>query len=103
MPRPKFIFDYSKMLLANGNEPSKASINIYKTELNRLAAAGYTTKESLMAEPQKVIDHIKDTLDTKQKRRIALSAVFRVLQDIDNNNTTKRLYYTFFRESIESY
>jgi len=102
-PRMKFTYDYSTMLLANGTPPSKASINIYKTELNRMARGGYKNKEELLAAPENAIDYIKAELDTNQKRRICLSAIFRVLQDIPNETPAKKLYYNFFRESIDKY
>ena len=91
------------MLLANGTPPSKASLNIYKTELNRMARGGYKTKEELLADPEKAIEYIKAELDTNQKRRICLSAIFRVLQETPNENAQKKLYYNFFRESIDKY
>lgn len=102
-PRVKFTFDYSTMLLANGTPPAKASLNIYKTELNRMARGGYKTKEELLADPEKAIEYIKAQLDTNQKRRICLSAIFRVLQETPNENAAKKLYYNFFRESIDKY
>lgn len=96
-PKPKFATDYAKMVSSKDEPLSPASIAIYKAALNKIAATGYSTKDDLIKNQKDVVKVIKDEFPTDAKRRVALSAVFRVLQDIPLNN--KMAYYNLFQES----
>jgi hypothetical protein len=96
-PKPKFATDYAKLLSAQGEPLSPASIAIYKAALNKIAATGYTTKDDLLKCQSAIVKVIRDEFPTNDKRRVALSAVFRVLQDIPLDQ--KVGYYDLFQES----
>lgn len=91
MPRVKFQVpdDLTKAI----SESTKA---IYKTRLNKIAAAGYKTREELLTHQKEVCKLIFDLEDGKHKRRVYLSAVFWILhnQDLDE----KRTYYDEFQK-----
>ena len=95
--KPKFAVDYSKLVSSQGNSLSPASIAIYKAALNRIAATGYRDKDDLLKCQNSVVKVIEDEFPTAAKRRVALSAVFRVLQDIPLEK--KQAYYECFQRA----
>ena len=99
-PKPKFAIDYSKLVSNQGQPLSTTSIAIYKAALNKIAATGYRDRDDLLNRQDEVIKVIADEFPTPQKRRVALSAVFRVLGDIPNDKRVK--YYEFFQKCKDS-
>ncbi len=95
--KPKFATDYSKLRSNQGEPLSAATIAIYKAALNKIAATGYTDKLDLLKRQNDIVKVIKDEFPTDAKRRVALSAVFRVLDDIPLDD--KRAYYDLFQAS----
>lgn len=93
---PRFDYDYSQMLLSNGEAPTAATIAVYRAALNKIAKTGYTTRDDLLKHPTSIIKVIDDLFATNQKRRVALSAVFRVLGDVPNERRAK--YYEYFQK-----
>lgn len=84
------------MLLANGEPPKPGTVLFYRAALNKIAKTGYTTRDDLLKKPDDIIKVIADEFPTLQKRRVALSAVFRVLGDVPNEQRVK--YYDFFQK-----
>jgi hypothetical protein len=84
---------------------------IYKTHLNKIAAAGYSTLNDLMNSPRSVIEVIdgimpepdllpKATLEERMKayrvkKRIFYSAIFYALSDTDYLDSTNPYYRAF--------
>ena len=99
MPKVKFLTNYNSLTTNQGEPLSIPSIAIYKAALNKIALTGYTTKEDLLKHQRTIVGVIKDEFPTNQKRRVALSAVFRVLQDIPLDD--KRDYYDLFQTCKE--
>jgi hypothetical protein len=84
------------MLLANGEPPKPFTINLYRAALNKLSKRGFTTRDDLLSKQDDVIKAIDSEFPTNQKKRAALSAVFRVLGDVPNERRVK--YYNFFQK-----
>ena len=100
MPPPRrkgFEVDYSTLVSASGDPLSAASIAIYRAALNKLAAAGFKTKKDLLDKQKEVVKSIEERLPEKAKRRVALSAIFRVLQDVPNDK--REAYYQAFQRA----
>lgn len=95
--KPRFKFDFSKMTLSNGNAPTATTLGIYKAALNRVAADGFTTKDDLLKKQSDCVKAIETRIPEKQKRRVTLSAIFRVLSDVANED--KKLYYEAFQKA----
>jgi hypothetical protein len=93
---PKFSADYSKLISSQGEPLSAATIAIYKAALNKIAKTGYGTRDDLLKHPKDIIKIIGDEFSTNAKRRVALSAVFRVLGDVPNEKRV--LYYDYFQK-----
>ena len=93
---PKFAADYSKMVSNQGEPLSANTIAIYKAALNKIAKTGYSTREDLLKHPKDIIKVIDDEFSTNAKRRVALSAVFRVLGNVPNEKRAK--YYEYFQK-----
>ena len=91
MPRVKFQVpdDLTKDL-------ADASKRIYKAHLNKIAAAGYKTREELLTHQKEVCKVIFDLVDSKFKRRVFLSAVFWILHEVDLKD--KQVYYDEFQK-----
>lgn len=85
-----FEYDYTKMLLANGEPASAVTKNIYRAALNKIAMAGYPNRAALLKNPKQVIDFIKESMPEKAKQRVALSAIFKVIQDISMKNRSRK-------------
>lgn len=96
-----FEYDYTKMLLANGEPASAVTKNIYRAALNKIAMAGYPNRAALLKNPKQVIDFIKESMPEKAKQRVALSAIFKVIQDISMKNRSRNMYYKFFQTAKE--
>jgi len=96
MPPTRFKYDYTQMLLANGETPTAATIAIYRAALNKIASVGYTDRDDLLADPDAIVKVVDDLFTTNAKRRVALSAIFRVLGDVPNERRAK--YYEYFQK-----
>jgi hypothetical protein len=93
-----FDYDYSKMLLANGEPATDGTKKIYRAALNRLAKGGFTNREDLLKKSLQVVAFVRDNYDTNMKKRVVLSAIFRVIQDVPTTTMAKRRYYNFFQK-----
>ncbi|NDC38510.1 MAG: hypothetical protein EBZ48_10715 [Proteobacteria bacterium] len=96
-PKPKFSANYDELLSNQGQPLSTATIAIYKAALNKIAATGYRDKDDLLKRQDAVIKVIKDEFPTDAKRRVVLSAIFRVLDGVPLDK--KRAYYDLFQAS----
>ena len=96
-PKPKFVANYASLTTARGDPLSPASIAIYKAALNKIAATGYTTKDDLLKCQDAVVKVVEDLFPTAAKRRVALSAIFRVIQGVPNDQ--KAGYYACFQRN----
>ena len=94
---PRFKYDYSSMTLSNGNPPTQMTINMYRAALNKIAADGFKDRDDLLNRQDDCVKAIEARLPDKQKRRVALSAIFRVLGDVPNDK--KLGYYNAFQRA----
>jgi hypothetical protein len=92
-----FDYDYSKMLLANGEPATDGTKKIYRAALNRLSKGGFSNREALLNKSREIIPFIRENYDTNMKKRVVLSAMFRVIQDVPESNRAKTRYYKFFQ------
>ena len=89
-------------------ELSENTKKVYKTRLNKLAVAGFETKNDLIKKQKDVINLIKertggkdDNDENRMERRMFLSAIFWVLNEEPLKN--KKKYYDFFQVSKQNY
>ena len=96
MPRIQFATDYSQFKNTRNGEPLTAfTLGTYKQALNTLARAGYATAQSLL-DNQEDICTIIDALPTVGKRKVYLSAIFKVLNR--EPLEAKKGYYDSFQK-----
>ena len=99
MPPPtvKFQIDYKTLKSRTGEPLSLASVAIYKAALNKLAKEGFKSKEELLSKQSECVKAIETRITDKAKRRVTLSAIFRVLQDTPNE--LKKGFYDAFQRA----
>jgi hypothetical protein len=80
-------------------EITKNTLSSYKSRLNRLATAGYSTVDSLVNNQDDIIQIVKDSGGDsdpeRHKKRIFMSAIFYALSDLDNSH--KKKYHAYFQ------
>ena len=99
-PKQKFQVDYKTLTTAKGEPLSMASIAIYKAALNRVALDGFKNKEELLSKQNECVNAIEARITDKAKRRVTLSAIFRVLQDVPNEKRVA--YYKAFQRAKDT-
>jgi len=65
-----------------GKEIAESTYKAYKTELNRFARLGLSTREELLNHQDDVIKIIKESEFTNQQKKVQISAVLKVLGDV---------------------
>ena len=96
-----FNTDYKTMVSGQGEPLSDGTKKIYRAALNKIARAGYDDKAALLANQRdvlKVIDGIVG--NDNAKKRLFLSAVFKVLNDVDL--PLKMEYYEAFGKARDT-
>lgn len=94
----RFEVDYSTFVKRESREPlTDGTKKIYRAALNRLAAVGYSDKASLISNQSAIVKHIETTAKDNQHRRVFLSAIFKVLSDVDLS--LKQEYYEAFQRA----
>ena len=92
-----FDADYSTFVQRQSREPlTEGTKKIYRAALNKLARYGFTDKAALLAKPDDVLDAIHLLTNDDGKKRLYLSAIFKVLDDVDL--TLKQKYYDAFQK-----
>ena len=93
-----------------GEQASVMTMNIYKYNLDKLAAEGFDTKDKLLADPKKVIEVVDRLTDgttpvqaLKDKRRKFYSSIFWPLSDVPDNDPKKLQYREAFRANMRDY
>ena len=91
-----------------GTNASKGTMTIYRSNLNKLAAEGYDTKEKLMSNPKKVIEvvnklteDIESEATRRDKRRVYYSAIFWAVTSFPDSE--KIAYRDAFRSNMRDY
>jgi hypothetical protein len=80
---------------------SNFTIKNYKTQLNKLANEGYSTRASLIQNEKAIIKFISEMNDGsmtdphKHKKRVTMSAIFYALAD--QSHTVLKGYYNYFQ------
>jgi len=69
---------------------------IYRACLNKIARAGFTDKAALLANQKDVLAVVDTIAKDATKKRVFLSAVFKVLNDVDLS--LKKEYYDAFQK-----
>ena len=82
------------MVSGKGEPLSEGTKKIYRACLNKIARAGYDDKAALLANQGAVLKVIDGHAKDAAKKRVYLSAVFKVLNDVDLS--LKREYYEAF-------
>ena len=94
---PRFEADYSTFVKRESGEPlTEGTKKIYRAALNKIARYGFTDKAALLANPDDVLDAIHSLTNDDGKKRLYLSAIFKVLSDVDI--PTKQKYYDAFQK-----
>ena len=78
-----------------GSVHSPSTLKLYKSYLNKIAKAGYTTPALLIKEKKKVLEFVKSLSAGYQKT--AMTSIFYALSGYANNRRNKGLYYDFFQ------
>lgn len=96
--------NHTKINKKTGKPLSKNSLKIYKGMLNKLADAGFDTKEKLIQESELVIQLLdviydEDTSSDKTEKRRYLSAIFYALDEYPLEK--KQLFYDEFQKCKE--
>lgn len=92
-----FDVDYSTFVKRESREPlTEGTKKIYRAALNKIARAGFADKAALLANPDAVLAVINALAKDDAKKRLFLSAVFKVLDDADI--ATKQKYYDAFQK-----
>ena len=86
---------------------AKATLSLYKSCLNKIAAVGYETREHLRESPQAVIETINDWFPTdddkaRANKRKFYSAIFWILSD-NPDLESKQMYYDAFQKVKQNY
>jgi len=76
---------------------------IYRTHLNKLFKAGYTSPDALLMNQQAIIDLIKETIpgntpDEKTKKRLWMSAILWCLADVPD--AKKSIFVSYYPETF---
>ena len=91
-----FNTDYKTMVSGKGEPLSEGTKKIYRAALNKIARAGYDDKAALLANQSAVLKVIDELAKDATKKRLFLSAVFKVLNDVDL--PLKMEYYEAFQK-----
>jgi len=92
-----FDVDYSTFVKRESREPlTDGTKKVYRACLNKVARYGFTDKAALLANPDDVLNAIHLLTNDDGKKRVYLSAIFKVLDDVDL--TLKQKYYDAFQK-----
>lgn len=92
-----FDADYSTFVKRESREPlTEGTKKIYRAALNKIARAGFSDKAALLANQDAVLAVINALSKDDGKKRVFLSAIFKVLDDADI--ATKQKYYDAFQK-----
>tara|TARA_R110000868_G_scaffold38213_1_gene133980 strand:- start:1233 stop:1610 length:378 start_codon:yes stop_codon:yes gene_type:complete len=83
-----------------GSVHSPSTLKLYKSYLNKIAKAGYTTPALLIKEKKKVLEFVKSLNETYQKT--AMTSIFYALSGHANNKRNKGLYKDYYNKLGES-
>ena len=72
-----------------------STLKLYKSYLNKIAAAGFDTPASLIKNKKKVLTFIK-SLD-KKYHKTAMTSIFYALSGHPNDKRTKGMYYDYYQ------
>lgn len=79
-----------------GSAHSPSTLKLYKSYLNKLAKAGYSTPALLIKEKKKVLEFVKSLNAAYQKT--AMTSIFYALSGHTNNRRNKGLYKDYYNE-----
>ena len=92
----RFDTDYAAMVSGKGEPLTEGTKKIYRAALNKIARAGYSDKAALLANQGAVLKVIDSHTSDAGKKRVFLSAVFKVLNDTDLS--LKQEYYEAYQK-----
>jgi hypothetical protein len=79
----------------SGKAHSPSTLKLYKSYLNKLAKAGFSTPAILIKDKKNVLEFVKGLSPSYHKT--AMTSIFYALSGYENNKRNKGLYYDFFQ------
>jgi len=79
-----------------GSEHSPSTLKLYKSYLNKLAKAGFSSPKILIKEKKKVLEFVKTLSASYQKT--AMTSIFYALSGYNNNRRNKGYYKDFYNK-----